>query len=530
MTRSTALSRLEKISQAATASPENALEENIAKNLPPIQQEFQVPYRYDVHFTQKLFDRDNPLLAEVLGANGPARVLFVVDAGLLEHRMLLGEITDYAQRHAEQMKLTSPPLVVPAGEAAKNTVGLVDQLCMVIAAAGICRHSYVVAVGGGAVLDLVGYAAAIAHRGIRLIRVPTTVLAQNDSGVGVKNGVNAFGKKNFLGTFAPPYAVINDFSFLDSLGDRDWRSGVVEAVKVALIKNGQFFEQIEQDAKAIAQRDRPAMRRLIYRCAQLHVEHIGGYGDPFEQGSSRPLDFGHWAAHRLEHLTNYRLRHGEAVAIGIALDVVYSQLSGLIQHRDAQRILATLTELGFVLYVPELFSHIDDPTHSQSLFLGISEFREHLGGELTIMLLWGIGQGVEVHEVDFGRYREAIALLTTYARNQKSMAILSTYAQDRPNSQLAAQPASDVNSPAAGSPVAGSPVASSPAVLQEPVSHTRQLTPHYAHHPEQSVEMYKAAVQGFAVSSADFDPASDADVKPDIKPEVDAAVDLVVSS
>ena len=401
------------------APVDNTSKVSTEAQLPPIQQEFHVPYRYEVHFTQDLFKVDNPLLAAVVGGTEPGRVLFVVDAGLTEHRPLLEEITAYAQQHPDQMMLATVPLVVPAGEAAKNDPGLLDQLCRAIAAAGICRHSYIVAVGGGAVLDLVGYAAAVSHRGLRLVRVPTTVLAQNDSGVGVKNGINAFGKKNFLGTFAPPYAVINDFSFLTSLSDRDWRSGMVEAVKVALIKDAGFFEQIEQNAQALVQRDPQAMRQLIYRCAQLHVEHIGSYGDPFEQGSSRPLDFGHWAAHRLEHLTDYRLRHGEAVAIGIALDVTYSQLSGLISQADAQRVLKTLTQLGFALQVPELFSYLDEPKHPQSLFVGLSEFREHLGGELTIMLLWGIGQGREVHEVDFDRYREAIALIAAVHRPSK---------------------------------------------------------------------------------------------------------------
>ena len=92
-----------------------------------------------------------------------------------------------------------------------------------------------VAIGGGAVLDAVGYAAATAHRGVRLIRVPTTVLSQDDSAVGVKNGINAFGKKNFVGSFAPPHAVLNDFDLLRTLQDRDWRAGISEAVKVALL-------------------------------------------------------------------------------------------------------------------------------------------------------------------------------------------------------------------------------------------------------------------------------------------------------
>ncbi len=190
------------------------------------------------------------------------------------------------------------------GEAAKNDPTLVEKIHQIIERVGLCRHSYVLAIGGGAVIDLAGYAAATAHRGIRLVRIPTTVLAQNDSAVGVKNGINAFGKKNFLGTFAPPVAVLNDFDFLTTLGDRDWRAGIAEAVKVALIKDSEFFEFIRDRANDLAQRDSEAMEQLIYRCCQLHLNHIANYGDPFEMGSSRPLDFGHWAAHKLEQLTN----------------------------------------------------------------------------------------------------------------------------------------------------------------------------------------------------------------------------------
>jgi 3-dehydroquinate synthase len=205
----------------------------------------------------------------------------------------------------------------------------------------------VLGIGGGAVLDMVGYAAATAHRGIRLIRVPTTVLAQNDSGVGVKNGINAFGKKNFLGTFAPPYAVLNDIDFLTTLDDRDWRSGIAEAVKVALIKDANFFEFITTNAKALARRDMDSMQHLVYRCAQLHLNHIANSGDPFEKGSSRPLDFGHWAAHKLEQLTHYNLRHGEAVAIGIALDTTYSYMAGMLSRSDWQQVLETAENIRF---------------------------------------------------------------------------------------------------------------------------------------------------------------------------------------
>src|SRR5207249_4231810 len=145
------------------------------------------------------------------------------------------------------------------------------------------------------------------------------------------------GKKNFIGTFAPPWAVINDFQLLSSLSERDKRAGYVEAVKVALIRDKDFFEALEQDVDALRNFEPEAMQRLIYRCAELHLEHIATSGDPFEFGSARPLDFGHWAAHKLEQLSDYRIRHGEAVAIGIALDTIYSRQIGLLDAASAER-------------------------------------------------------------------------------------------------------------------------------------------------------------------------------------------------
>lgn len=382
--------------------------------LKPIQQDFSVRFTYDVHFTEGLFCTSNPLLADVLTQikTSSTQVFVVVDSGVAQsHPRLVEQIKAYARQYLEAITLVAEPLIVPGGEIVKQSAEWVEKIQAAVSQTAICRHSYVMAIGGGAVLDMAGYATATAHRGVRLIRVPTTVLAQNDSGVGVKNGINAFGKKNFLGAFAPPTLVFNDFDFLTKLGDRDWRSGIPEAVKVSLIKDADFFTFIEKSAAALARRDMEAMKELVYRCAQHHVEHIGGYGDPFEKGSSRPLDFGHWAAHRLEHLTHYELRHGEAVAIGIALDTTYSYLQGHLGAEDWQRILDTLKTLGFVLYAPELSNYLDQPDHPDSIFRGLSEFREHLGGDLTIMLLDAIGHGFEVHEVDFRVYRRAITLL-----------------------------------------------------------------------------------------------------------------------
>ncbi len=375
-----------------------------------LTQTFSVPFTYQVFFTRGLFRPGSPLLEVVEPATGggPSKVLLVIDEGVTDaHADLTGSVTAFFQDHAELMRLCGKPLVIPGGEIAKNDTRYLEMILQAVNDQGIDRHSYLIAIGGGAVLDLAGYAAAIAHRGVRLIRVPTTVLSQNDSGVGVKNGINYFGKKNFLGTFVPPVAVLNDYDFLETLEDRDWRSGIAEAVKVALIKDSAFFAFLEEHAKALAERDPRPMEHLIEACAALHLDHIAG-GDPFESGSSRPLDFGHWAGHKLEQLTRYRLRHGEAVAIGLALDVTYARLKGMIRQSEWERIIRLLQDLGFDLYAPEL--GLRDKGRLVILE-GLEEFRQHLGGQLTIMLLDEIGKGREVHEMDKGLIADAVAQL-----------------------------------------------------------------------------------------------------------------------
>ncbi|MCJ8166782.1 3-dehydroquinate synthase [Pontibacter sp. E15-1] len=379
----------------------------------PIEQSFTVQFQYGVYFTAGLFKPDNTVFTDVLQQDKgttPRRVFFVIDSGVADaHPQLADEIKDYAAANQGMMKLMAEPMVITGGEEVKNSLELLQRLLEAVNIHGIDRHAYFVAIGGGAVLDMAGFAAAISHRGIRHIRIPTTVLSQDDSAVGVKNSFNFFGKKNFLGTFTPPFAVINDSDFLLTLDDRDWRAGISEAIKVALIKDAAFYKQIKQDATKLAHRDLPAMQLLIHRCAEMHVDHIGG-ADPFESGSSRPLDFGHWAAHKLEQLTDYTLRHGEAVAIGMALDVTYSFLKGMLTEAEYEDILELLEDLGFAVYVPEL-SQTEAGTGHLSVWKGLQEFREHLGGQLTIMLLTRIGAGVEVHHMEEPLVREAVNLL-----------------------------------------------------------------------------------------------------------------------
>lgn len=376
-------------------------------------QSFSVTYDYPVYFTRGLFDKKNPCLSNVLRRREPGkrqRLAIFIDEGVtLACPQLLAQMEGYVAARSETMEVAGNAVIVPGGEAIKNEHNSVEYILRELSTRGIDRHSFAVGIGGGAVLDAVGFAAAIFHRGVRHIRCPTTVLAQDDSGVGVKNGINAFGFKNLLGTFAPPFAVINDSAFVDVLPAREKRGGMAEAVKVALIRDVAFFEWLESKSAGLARFEPNPLDTLIRRCAQLHMRQIAHGGDPFETGSARPLDFGHWSAHKLEALTRHSLSHGEAVAIGIALDTRYSVLAGLLPEGCDLRVVRLLARLGFALWNDAL--DLRDAGGRRRVLAGLAEFREHLGGELTVTLLEAIGRGVEVHCMEPSLVDESIRWL-----------------------------------------------------------------------------------------------------------------------
>lgn len=364
-----------------------------------IAQKFNINYQYPVYFIDTLFDPGKnhfQTIFDECGIELGSKFLFVIDSNVVRHNTTLIPTIDLFFR-LRPYKLISNHLIIEGGEASKNDFAVTHKILEVINKSKLDRHSYIIAIGGGAVLDVVGFAATIAHRGIRHIRIPTTVLSQNDSGIGVKNGINYFGKKNFLGTFSTPFFVANDSAFLNTLSDRDYRSGISEAIKVALIKDLSFFEFIEANADNLNKRDNTTISYLIYRCAELHMQHIAS-GDPFEQGNSRPLDYGHWSAHKLEQLSSYEILHGEAVTMGMCLDAVYSYKINLLSKESLLRIVSLCKKLGFSVY-DNLMSKLDE--HYENFLLsGLQEFREHLGGRLTIMLLDKIGNGIEVNEIN----------------------------------------------------------------------------------------------------------------------------------
>ena len=371
------------------------------------RQQFSVSYEYPVIFTADVFALDNTDLLSAISRREPHRrhrVFVLVDQAVsATWPSLTHEIHRYVDCHCDRLQLARAPMMMLGGESAKNDAAFVARLHADFNAAGMDRHSCVLVIGGGSLLDMAGYAAATAHRGLRLIRVPTTVLAQNDAGVSVKNGINAFGKKNFLGTFSPPFAVLNDRRFLDSLSRRDRIAGMAEAVKAALIRDAQFFYWMVDRTHALESGDPESLAYLIRRCADIHLNHIALSGDPFEVGCGRPLDFGHWAAHKLEALTQFRLRHGEAVALGVALDTLYSVHAGFLDAQAGEATLRLLKNIGLPLW--------DEALANPDLLNGLTEFREHLGGELTVTLLQDIGKGFEVHAIHEDLVRQSIAQL-----------------------------------------------------------------------------------------------------------------------
>jgi len=386
--------------------------------MPHTDQKFSVPFDFPVYFTHGLFDVDNPVFVSAATRLEPDKrhnVLFVVDENVAAARPGLGEeIARYFETHAARLRLLGGLELVPGGEPVKNDLSHVLRVVELVNRHGIDRQSYLAVIGGGAVLDMACFAAAIAHRGVRAIRIPTTVLSQNDSGVGVKNGINFFGKKNFVGAFTPPFAVLNDTQFLETLSHRDKIAGIAEAIKVSLVRDREFFLFLEAHAERLARAERETLAVQIRRSAELHMRHIRTSGDPFEYGSARPLDFGHWSAHKLEALTHNRLRHGEAVAIGMALDTLYSMRMGHLEPALGERILGVLGTVGLPLWVDELEARTADGT--PAVLAGLREFREHLGGRLHITLLRDLGTGFEVHEMDEGAILGCIAELKTRAR------------------------------------------------------------------------------------------------------------------
>ncbi|MCG8600402.1 MAG: 3-dehydroquinate synthase [Verrucomicrobiales bacterium] len=392
-----------------------------------IHRDIPITYQHRIAFTHGAFDAKNhtlrDLVADSSGLGETPKVLVLVDDGVSgADPKLLERIEHYFSVHSDTFSLVSGPMPLTGGEACKNDWSLVEKIWKAIEYHKICRHSYVIAIGGGAFLDLAGFGAATAHRGIRLIRMPTTTLSQGDGGVGVKNGVNFLGKKNWVGTFSVPFAVVNDLNFLSLLPERACRDGIIEAIKVSLIRDANFYEYIEKHAAELRKLEQAPLEKTIRRSAENHVDHIATSGDPFEYGSARPLDFGHWVAHKLEQISDFAVSHGEAVAVGMGVDLIYSGIIGILDQETVDRILDLIEAVGFSLWS----DFLDREENGTPVILaGLEEFREHLGGKLTITLIPAIGEKLEVHQMDHDAVLEALSKLRERSEREVSNTVKS---------------------------------------------------------------------------------------------------------
>lgn len=364
---------------------------------------FNVQYQYPVIWGKNIFAAADKTLEKFLVGSEfslrPLPVLIFLDAGFAAAWSgIADEIVRWCHSRCALLDLRCPPQLLPGGEACKDGFSASRKVIALAQKASLCRQSQIWALGGGAFLDAVGLGAALFHRGIPLLRFPTTTLAQCDSGVGVKNGCNLDGVKNLAGVFAPPAAVINDPAFLTTLAQRDWLAGIAEAFKVAIIQDAEFLHWLAENARKLRERDLPLMTEMLKRCAALHVQHIQHGGDPFEFGSARPLDFGHWAAHKLESMSGFDINHGEAVSIGIALDLKYAAKIGLISTAEANFCCQALQSCGLPIESQLMLKK--NRAGKLKLLEGLEEFREHLGGKLHLTLPNKLGNKIEVNEMN----------------------------------------------------------------------------------------------------------------------------------
>ena len=369
-----------------------------------MERTFSVPYTQRVLFTRDVFGSANTVLRDLLaGARMDGRVtkaLGFVDSHVAEANPgMLQSLQSYAARHPDVFTFAAAPALITGGEACKNDFALVEQCWGAINDAGLDRHSFVFVIGGGAVLDLVCFAASTAHRGIRHVRFPTTTLSQGDGGVGVKNGVNYFGKKNWIGTFAVPYAIVNDFAFLDTLPPREKRCGLIEAIKVALIRDAEFLP-LAGGARGVTWPR--SIHRSWNRPCSAARSCTSSTSPPTATLSSRARrvrstsDTGRRTSWSRSRTSRWRMARPSPSAWRWTCSTRSRPASSTPRPRE--RVLALIERVGFRIFEPELLAR--DARGELTILAGLEEFREHLGGELTVTLVPEIGRKIEVHEMD----------------------------------------------------------------------------------------------------------------------------------
>ncbi len=293
---------------------------------------------------------------------------------LLEHGLLLGEIC-----------------FVASGEGSKSFAEL-ERVCNALLDLGIERSHAVIALGGGVIGDLAGFAASIVKRGVRLVQMPTTLLAQVDSSVGGKTGINTRHGKNLIGSFHQPSLVLTDLTTLDSLPLREFRAGYAEIVKYGALGDAAFFEWLESNGARVFSRDGDALTYAILKSCQMKAEIVGR--DELEKGDRAWLNFGHTFGHAVEAWAGYGgdLLHGEGVALGMVLAAKFSEGQGLCDASVAARLETHLAELGLPVDFESLHAQVGRSPRLEELLAFMEQDKKVRDGQLTLVLLRGLGE------------------------------------------------------------------------------------------------------------------------------------------
>ncbi len=363
----------------------------------PLQQTVPValPGReYDIHIGPGLLNRAGPLLTPLLRRK---RVAIVTDENV-------------ARAHLKRLEaglasagITTVTLILPPGEATKGWVQL-ERVVEWLLTERIERGDLVIAFGGGVIGDLTGFAAAVVRRGVRFAQIPTTLLAQVDSSVGGKTGINTRHGKNLVGAFYQPVMVLADTDLLATLPQRDLLAGYGEVVKYGLLGDPGFFDWLESHGPALAAGDQAAQVYAVTRSCQMKAEIV--LRDETEQGDRALLNLGHTFCHALEAATGYsdRLLHGEGVAIGCALAFELSARLGLCAQEDPSRVRAHLKTMGMKTDMADIAGDIPG---AGALLELMGQDKKVVDGKLRFILARGIGRAFVTADVP----REAVLAL-----------------------------------------------------------------------------------------------------------------------
>jgi 3-dehydroquinate synthase len=323
-----------------------------------------------------------------------ARVAIVTDETVAAHYLVATETT------LKAAGIDSARILVPAGEGSKSYATF-EKVCEAIIAARVERNDLIVALGGGVIGDLAGFAAASARRGLDFVQVPTTLLSQVDSSVGGKTGINSRQGKNLVGAFHQPVLVVADSALLDTLPKREFRAGYAEVAKYGLLGDAAFFAWLEKNWQDVFAGG-PAREHAIAVCCRAKAGIVAR--DERETGERALLNLGHTFGHAFEAGCGFsdRLLHGEAVALGMALAFEFSAKKGLISAADAARASAHLAAVGLPTHVKDVPGGVPAVDTLMDL---ISQDKKVTRGALTFILVRGIGRAFIEKNVDAGEVR-----------------------------------------------------------------------------------------------------------------------------